>query len=164
MAGKFPWSKANHLQCCYTPAVPPWALNKPQQAVCQRVICFFSPIRTSKNYVQRDESQMHWDVDRNVVTAQGHPRKELQAHIQTHAGTCEKCKQSEHHDSVLTPLEVRLSLGAAFWKQSSCSLTLCCVVLTQQSPPYTPNTSAVRITLREHGNVIWNIHAALKSS
>lgn len=48
---------------------------------------------------------------RHVVTAQGHSRKELQAQTQTHAGTCEKCK---HFDFVLTSLEVKLSLGAAF--------------------------------------------------
>lgn len=59
-------------------------------------------------------SQMHWDVHRNVVTAQGHSRQELQAQIQTHAGTCEKCKQPQHHDFGLTSLEVKLSLGAAF--------------------------------------------------
>lgn len=59
-------------------------------------------------------SQMHWDVHRNVVAAQGHSRQELQAQTQTHAGTCEKCKQPQHHDFVLTSLEVKLSLGAAF--------------------------------------------------
>lgn len=77
-------------------------------------------------------SQRPCDVHRNVVTPQGHSRKELQAQIQTHAGPCERRKQSQHHNFVLTSLEVKLSLGAAFCKQSSCSLTLSCDALTQQ--------------------------------
>lgn len=153
MARKLPWSKANHLQCCSTPAVPPWSLKELQQAACQRVICFVFPIR-KKTMFKEHNSQMHWDVHTQECGYCSRSFKEGAA--SSNPDTCRnmwKCKHSQHHDFVLTSLGVKLSLGAALWKQS-CSLTQRCVILTQQPQPNTPNTPAARTTSGRDGNVI----------
>lgn len=67
-----------------------------------------------KKDVQRAQFSDALGCTQECGYSQGHSRQELQAQIQTHAGTCEKCKQPQHHDFVLTSLEVKLSLGAAF--------------------------------------------------